>query len=340
MRSKASRAVFFRCLATLFENGVPLVHAVELMAEQSEDRQLAGAAADMALQLNRGHRLSQSMQRHPNSFSRLHIGLVRVGENAGSLGPILTRLAIDEERAYTLSQRLRAALALPLLITGTCLLLIVVVAPMLLGSVIQQMAVKTSELPWPTLLLITLSGALRNPFFWVLIAGLGLAVQQALARVQPEKLAEVLDRVPGLGPALRTIATTRFSYSLETSLSVGFPVLQALDLAGQGCGHELLRLRLREARRALENGEELDRGLQSIDFFPTLFVQGVRAGQESGRLPDMLARLSEMYRLEVDCALDSFSRLLEPLVIAVMGVVVGFSIIATLLPLAHLIDSL
>jgi type IV pilus assembly protein PilC len=334
------RAIFFRCLSTLFQNGVTLVRSVDLLSKQCENRHLAAAAKDMADQLQRGQRLSQAMGKHLHCFSHLHIALIRVGESSGSIDRVFHRLAADEERSHELVQRLRSSLLLPLLITGLCVLLVAVVAPLVLGSVIQQMALDAGQMPWPTRLMMFVSATVRNPLCWV-AAVLGAAgAWQALRRSDSLWRAQLLDRVPVLGKVLRLYAITRFTRTLDTSISVGFPLLKAMQMAGAASGHPLLEQRLPLALQAVTHGDELDAALERCEFFPRLFLQGVRAGQESGKLATMLGHLANIYQLEADYSTETFTRMLEPIVLGLVGTLVGFCVIATILPLGKLVDSL
>lgn len=338
--SAQERAIFFRCLSTLFQNGVTLVRSVDLLSQQCENPLLAAAAKDMADQLQRGQRLSQAMGKHLQCFSHLHIALIRVGESSGSIDRVFHRLAGDEERSHELVHRLRSSLLLPLLITGLCVLLIAVVAPLVLGSVIQQMALDPAQMPWPTRLMMLVSSAVRNPLCWVAGLVAGAAAVEGLRRSDPLWRAMCLDRVPVLGKVLRLYAITRFTRTLDTSISVGFPLLKAMQMAGAASGHALLEERLPRAVQAVMHGDELDTALARCDFFPRLFLQGVLAGQESGKLATMLGHLANIYQLEADYCTETFTRMLEPVVLGLVGVLVGFCIVATILPLGKLVDSL
>lgn len=339
------RAVFFRCLATLFESGVPILLCAQLLARQTESAPLAEAAEDIAHQISRGHSLSKCLSRHPWCFTPMQVALVRVGENSGRLGGVFARLASDEEHRSALIQKMRASLMLPLLISLACVALIALIAPLVLGSVIQQMGLSEGQIPWPTRVLILLASLFRSPVCWLALVGLGCLAVGALARL--EKTAEgrrwrasVLDRVPGLGRVLRLYAVAQFTQTLETTLEVGFPLLQSLDMSASAAAHPLLQEAIPVTVEAVKEGEELDKALLRCEFFPTLLIQGVKAGLEAGGLTHMLRHLAKMYHEDVDYASETLGHALEPLVIAVVGGMVGFAVVATLLPMTRLVESL
>ena len=339
------RAVFFRCLATLFESGVPLLLSAELLARQTESAPLAEAAEDISHQISRGNSLSKSMSRHPWCFTPMQIALVRVGENSGRLGGVFSRLALEEERRSALLQKMRASLLLPIFISLACVALIALIAPLVLGSVIQQMGLSPQQMPWPTRVLILLAAAFRSPICWMgllMLGGLGIWGLTRLERTFEGRLwrASALDRIPGLGRVLRLYAVAQFTLTLETTLEVGFPLLQSLEMSAAASAHPLLQDAIPVTVEAVKEGVELDSALLRCDFFPTLLVQGVKAGLEAGSLTHMLRYLARMYQQDVDYASETLGRALEPLVIAAVGLMVGFAVVATLLPMTRLVDSL
>lgn len=339
------RAVYFRCLATLFESGVPLLLSTQLLARQTESAPLASAAEDVSQQLSRGNSLSKSMTRHPWCFTPMQIALVRVGETSGRLGGVFSRLASEEEHRSALIQKMRASLMLPLLISLACVALIALIAPLVLGSVIQQMGLSEGQVPWPTRVLIFLASLIRSPLCWVAFLGALVAATLGLARLEKTPggrrwRAGVLDAIPGLGRVLRLYAVAQFTLTLETTLEVGFPLVKSLEMSAAASAHPLLQEAIPVTLEAIEAGVELDKALALCDFFPTLLVQGAKAGIEAGGLTHMLRHLARMYQQDVDYASETLGHALEPLVIAIVGLMVGFAVVATLLPMTQLVDSL
>ena len=340
MPNSREKATYLRCLATLFESGVSLLAATELLTRQTENRSLGRASQDLARQLSQGHRLSHAMRRHPQCFSAHHLALVRVGEDSGRLGAVLKRLAQHEENRSATIQRMRSALILPLIISVVCLLLVTVFAPLVLGSVLTQMEIPTSSLPWPSRLMMGMSVAIRSPLTYVLLALLGVGLWQLLKRTSPLSRARVLDRIPGLGKLLRLYAATQFARTLETTLIVGLNLLKSLEMSAQAAQHPLLDERLPGILADVREGEELSQALRRSEFFPPLVTLAVSAGQESGSLPTMLGHLASIFQLQLEFRSEAFLQALEPLVMAVMGLVVGICVVATLLPLSQIIQNI
>jgi type II secretory pathway component PulF len=337
------RGVFFRCLATLFESGVSLVQSFELLAEQSEAPALSEAARAVSRGLQHGHTLSACLAQHPGCFTPQHLNLVRVGERSGALSHVFERLALDEERGLALVERMRAALLLPLLITGLCIGLICLVAPLLLGSVLNEMGLDFAQLPWMTKVLVGASALLRSPWSWLaavlLLLGGGRAWRRRSAR---SRLiwARLLDRVPGLGSTWRLYATLRFVRTLETTVSVGVPLVECLEMAGRAAAHPLLQQAMPGLLAAVRQGDELDLALENCDFFTASVVQSVRAGQEAGSLVVSLHSLARLQEIDLTHSCELFTQMLEPLVLLIVGGLVGFCVVATILPVSQLVEQL
>lgn len=339
------RSVFFRCLATLFESGVRLDRSFELLSQQGECQPMRQAAAAVASKLAAGQSLSRCLQSHPNCFSSFHVRMMQVGERSGSLGQMFRQLATHEEERDKLQQRIRGSLFLPLLITVACLLMVGVLLPVLLNNILQLMAEHAQSLPWPTRLLMGVAAGLRSPFFYV-VAPLGVAgALAAWPRLRQNRslmtaLEDRLLATPGLGRLLCLAATAQFSHSLALMLETGLALLPSLELAGSTSGSWRLQELSSAAAERLRAGDDLAQALGVLPFFPNAYLATLKAGGESGSLTDMLRFLARFYDLELDSSLDTFTRLLEPLVLAVVGALVGFCVIATLLPMARVLESL
>ena len=285
------------------------------------------------------------MAQHPACFSQLNVSLVRVGERSGALGHVFARIAQQEEQMVELQQKVRSALVMPLVITAACLSLIFLIAPLLLGSVLREMGFEFGDLPWMTKVLVVASAILRNPLCWLvaLTSITALAIGWRRQRQKPAfqlGLAHFLDRLPGLGSTLRLYACLRFVRSLELTLGVGIPLLNSLELAVAGSGHLLLQQRLPDILRAARDGRDLDEALACSKFFKPSTIQSVKAGQESGSLQTSLKSLARFHQIDLDYSFETFTQALEPLVLAVVGGLVGFCVIATMLPMVQMVDRL
>lgn len=337
------RALFFRCLATLFESGVSLVQSFELLAEQSESAVLSEASLAVSRSLQHGHTLATALGQHPQCFTSQHLSLVRVGERSGALSQVFERLAVEEEQGLALVEKMRAALVLPLLITALCIGLICLIAPLVLGSVLSEMGLQFSQLPWMTRLLVAASTGLRSPWSWFsafFLGGLTVHLWRRQSARSRLRWARLLDHLPGLGPTWRLYATLRFVRTLETTLSVGLPLIEGLEMASRAGGHPLLRLATPALLESVRQGEELNLALENCGFFNNSLVQSVRAGQEAGNLTPSLRSLARLQEIDLTHSCELFTQMLEPLVLIFVGGLVGFCVVATILPVSQMLEQL
>jgi len=333
------RAVFFKGLSLLFGSGVRLTRAFELLAVQAEVPAMAAACRSISKRVESGSTLYQAMACHPEVFPKLQLRLMQVAQATGSLPAILARLSDYEEKSHGVEHRVRSSLIYPLFILAACVLLVMFLPPFLFSSLSKLMA--GQQLPLITRVVMSLSSILSSPLFLALVAATlgGLAFAWRRVREQREFqrwLGAVLLRLP----TFRWLVVARFARALEVMTRVGVPIHHALELAGNSCGNAHLEERMPGAIQTLLNGSTLAKALESLAVFPSLFLQGVRAGEESGAVGEMLGRLANLYELELESAIDRFLALLEPATMLVMGLIAGFLIVATTLPLLEVIKSL
>lgn len=285
------------------------------------------------------------MQRLPWAFTTVQTRMIQVGEKSGRLGQVLIKLADYEDKAISLKLKVRTALTMPLIICVMCLLMVVIMPPFLFGGLFEILRETGGELPLATKILMTFSDGIRGSWFWlgaVLCGGVaGAAWWRHNEDVDLQiRVYRALLRIPALGAVLRLVTITRFASALETMLAVGIPVLQGIQLAGHSCGNAYLEEITGEVVKQIKDGEELAAALALHPFFPGAFVQGVAAGEEAGRLQDMLKSLSELYQVELDHSLELLTKSLEPLILGAVGGIVCFVVVATLAPMLKVVESL
>ncbi len=323
----AERAVFFRCLSLMFLSGIHLGRSFDILARQCEHPELARAAREVSERLRSGSSLSRALVQGRAPLTPFTLRLVQLGESTGTLGVLLTRLADYEEKLSLLQHRLRAQLTYPLLLATLCLIAVVALPPWLFAAL--RPALGQTGLPWFSRVVLSLSQVLGSPFFWLLGGGLFYRFRTIL-------LAQAA-HLPGLSATLSTLAQARFLRSLALALETGLPLQQSLQLAG-GCSG--LEEPCRQAIEAVMSGATVAQGLAVSGVFSPVIIQGVRAGEESGKVSAMLLSLAELFELELETAIRRFLDLLEPLLMLAMGVAAGAFIIATALPLLRLVESL
>lgn len=332
----AELAATTRQLATLLGAGLPLDEALESVGSQLEHPGLARALGRTREEVVQGESLHTALAGHPRIFPPLYVSMVQVGENSGTLDQVLARLADFLEDQARLRARIRAAMAYPLLMglvgTGVLGFLITFVVP----KVTRMLEEMEQTLPLPTLLLIRSSDLLVR-WWWLLLLLLGAAAVALHRYARSEQGQLKLDRLaitlPLFGRLNLLIATARLTRTLGTLLKSGVPLLQALDITRNLIQNRVLRQALDDTAIAVREGEGLSAPLRRAGVFPPMVTQMAAVGERSGELEEMLFRVADAYEHQVDLSLTGLLSLLEPAMILVMGSVVGFIVMAILLPI-------
>jgi len=335
------RAVFFRSLTTMFNSGVPLVAALDMLSKQQEHPDLGEACLGLSKKLQEGHYLSRAMQSYPSLFKPLHQKMILSGERSGQLGAVLLRLAEREEGNDRLTRKLKTSLTMPLIVSAFCIALALLAPPLLFKGLFQMIAEVGGSIPWTTRIMMGLSWFFTSPYFFVLAGVLGFLGFRGWQRLREDPDWQfALLKVPQLGGSLRLLFVTDFTQNLRCMLDVGMPMLQALELSARATDLRCLEVIVGRVGELVKEGEALSDALAGANFFPATLIQGVRASEEAGRLPRMLENLESIFRVELEQRLEMLTRALEPLVLAVIGLIVGFTLIATLQPLLSVLDQL
>lgn len=328
--------LFTRQLADLLESGLPLMRTLDVLREQMENPRLQEVLADLASQIRDGRSLSDALAIYPRVFSPLYVSMVRSGEVGGMLGGVLARLADFAEKEEELHVKMRSALAYPILILlvgmGTIAVLLIFVVPKLV-LLFQEVG---QILPLPTRVLIGLSQWFVS-YWWLVvsIAGLGVFLVRRGGLSQGARLAidRIKLRLPVCGSLIKKVEIARFARSLATLLSHGVPILQGMQVVVQAAGNELLRGELQQIGEQLKGGDSLSQGMRRGRIFPALVTHMVAVGEEAGSLDRSLFKIADTYEREADRAMKLMTSLVEPVMILIMGSLVGFIVIAMLLPI-------
>ena len=339
------QALFYRSLATLYNAGIHITRALRILSEQMEHPAFRQALADISKRVDSGRRLSDSMAQHGLVFPPLHSSLVALGEQTGSLHLVLEKLARQAERSNELRARLKAALTYPLVIFVIALGLLMAAPAVIFKDLLRLLQELQVQLPLTTRVLVTVSKVLSS--FWVVVPllvvfGLGVVgwrtVQNDL-RLR-RRLESLVLTVPGLGPAVRASVVCDFTRALATCYTTGVPMLRGLELSAGAADHLVFKEALLFARDKMRDGLPLHEALADSAFFPGMTVQMVAVGEESGRLADMLERVSALAETEVEQTLAVATAMLQPIMLLFIGFVVGFVVIATMSPMLQVINSL
>ncbi|RMG43073.1 MAG: type II secretion system protein GspF [Candidatus Dadabacteria bacterium] len=334
-------AVATRQLATLVGAGLPVVSALQALADQTDAPVLKRIITDVRENVEEGLSLAKAMAKFPRSFPRLYINMIQSGEASGTLDKVLLNLADYLEDQLELRRKIYSAMFYPALMLIICTVVIMVLLVKVVPSIVEIFERQGARLPLPTVILIGISNAIANYWMLFLLALVG-AVFALRSYYKTEtgrrKIDAVILQTPLLGSLYTKIATARISRTLGTLLSSGVGLLAGLDIVKNIVGNILISEALETARDGVREGRSLAGELKRSGRFPNMLFHMVAVGEKSGELESMLQKAGEAYEKEVNATLSGLTTLLEPLMIIVVGLIVLFIVISVLLPMADLID--
>ena len=334
-------AVLTRQLATMMDAGIPLLRSLEVLRRQTENALLTKTIDQLTLDIESGESLSRAIQRHPKVFDRLYVSMVRSGEAAGALDVVLEQLATTLERAAAMRQKIRSAMSYPVAV----LMMVVAVVVAMLVFVVPTFAGIYDDLggtlPLPTRILIAASDVItdRMPIVVAVMAIAVLAVRRwSRSPTGRHRIDGVKLRLPIVGPLVRKSALGRFGRTMAVLTRAGVPVLETLRITGETVGNAVLARGLEATREAVSRGESMGEQLDRSGQFPALVVQLVSVGEESGALDQMFEIIGSSFEEETETAVAGFAALIEPVMMAVIGLIVGGMVVALYLPMFRIID--
>jgi len=333
----ADIAIFSRQLATMMEAGIPIVQAFDIVGTGHENPAMQKLILTIKADVEGGTSLAQALAKHPLHFDELYINLVEAGEQAGALETLLDKIATYKEKTEAIKAKIKKALFYPtaVVIAG------IVVSAVLLIYVIPQFESLFqgfgADLPAFTRLVINLSQFVQSKGWLILLVG-GAAVYGFIhAKKRYRSVQHFVDRamlhIPIIGPILKKAAIARYARTLATTFAAGVPLVEALDSVAGATGNIVYETGVRRIRDEVATGQRLQRAMEATDLFPNMVNQMIAVGEESGSLDTMAAKVADFYEAEVDNAVDSMSSLIEPLIMAVLGILVGGLVIAMYLPI-------
>lgn len=322
--------------------GVPLQSAVASLGRQFDEVRYRQLAEHLAAALATGQPFSRAVRSHPWFFTDLHRSLLATAERTGSLAAVLDRLGLYEHKRQVLLHKVRASLAYPAILFAVALLVLLFLPPLVLEGLFQVIHNSGLEPPPLTAAVMALSRFLRHPLTLVVLLalaawGLRHLGEQAGGR---QALAQVALRLPVFGPLVRSLTQAHFAEALALQLDVGMPVLDALPAAAAASGNPVFAGEMQAATTALRDGATLSDSLKRVPLASGLLTTMVRVGEESGKVPGLVRRAAGLFEEEVERRLETATALLEPVVMAVMGAVFAVLLVATMLPMVRLVQTL
>jgi len=331
--------VFTRQFATMIDAGLPLVQCLDILANQQDNKEFQKVLLDVKSRVEEGSTFADALKKHPKVFDDLFVNLVAAGEIGGILDTILNRLSGFMEKAEKLKGKIKGALTYPcavivialIVVTGLLLWVVPIFDDMFKGF--------GSALPMPTQVVVNMSNALKSHWYVIfgVIAAVIIGLKQSY-KTQKGKL--IMDgiflKMPVFGDLLRKTAVARFTRTLGTMLASGVPILEALEIVAKTAGNVVIERAIMDARSSLSEGKTLAEPLAATKVFPGMVTQMITVGESTGSMDTMLNKIADFYEDEVDASVDTLTSLIEPLLMAFLGVVVGGLVIALYLPIFSL----
>src|SRR4051794_13779114 len=341
--SAKSLAVFTRQFSVMIDAGLPLVQCLDILGSQEDDKNFAAVILQTRSDVEGGASLADAMRKHPKTFDPLFTNMVAAGEAGGILDTILKRLATYIEKAVKLKGQVKSAMVYPVAVVVIAAVVVGVILWKVIPTFANLFAGLGADLPLPTRVVIAASNGLVRfgPF---LIAGLVAASFAFKSYYATPNGRRVVDRatlkMPILGGMMRKIAVARFCRTLSTLLASGVSILEALDITARTAGNAIIEDAILTTRKSIERGETIAQPLRETAVFPPMVVQMIGVGEATGALDTMLSKIADFYEEEVDVAVAGLLTLLEPVMIAFLGGVVGGIVIAMYMPIFSLISKL
>ena len=336
-------AIFTRQFSVMIDAGLPLVQCLDILGKQEPNKNFSAVILKVREDVEHGAALADSMKRHPKTFDALYSNMIAAGEAGGILDTILKRLATYIEKNVKLKGEVKSAMIYPVAV--------IVIATLVVGAILWKViptfaslfAGLGAQLPLPTRIVMSASDIVVA-WGWLMVVALGLAGWMLKRYYSTDGGRRTIDKLmlktPVLGNILRKVAVARFCRTLSTLLASGVPILDGLDITARTSGNAVVEDAILVTRAGIERGETVSGPLKETNVFPSMVVQMINVGETTGALDAMLSKIADFYEEEVDAAVAGMLTLLEPIMIAFLGVVVGGIVIAMYLPIFDLINKL
>ena len=336
-------AIFTRQFSVMIDAGLPLVQCLEILGSQQENKVFKRALIQIRQDVESGSNLADSMRKHPKIFNDLFTNMVAAGEAGGILDTILQRLSTYIEKAVKLNSQVKSAMIYPVAVISIACIVVAIILWKVIPVFASLFVSLGAQLPLPTRVVIALSNFIAS-YWWLIALLIGATIYSVRRYHETYKGKRVIDglllRMPIVGILLRKIATARFCRTLSTLTSSGVPILDGLTITARTAGNAIIEDAIMATRKSVEEGKTISEPLGDTDVFPTMVVQMIAVGEQTGALDTMLSKIADFYEDEVDVAVAGLMKLLEPVLIAFLGVAIGGIVIAMYMPMFALISQI
>jgi len=332
----ADLVMFTRQLATMIDAGLAMVQSLQALAEQTQNKVMRDIIKDVCTRVEGGDSFSEALQKHPNAFSRLYVAMVGAGERGGLLAEILARLAVYLENTARLRKKVKSAMMYPTVVTVVAILITIFLLVKVIPVFGEIYSGFNAKLPGPTLFLIGLSNLVKQYIIFILL-GCGGLVYGWLYFIKTKPGRQFWDarriKLPIFGVIAHKICLARFTRTLASLIRSGVPILEVLQIVSQTVGNVVMEKAIKVAATDIERGESISVALSKHPVFPNMIIRMITAGEQTGKIDNMLERISDFLDEEIETTLAGLTSLIEPILIVFLGVVIGGMVICMFLPI-------
>jgi type IV pilus assembly protein PilC len=335
--------LFTRQLATMMKAGVPLLQAFDIVGKGAANGAVSRLLGDIKLEVESGSSLNQAFRKYPQHFDPLFCNLVSAGEQAGILDSLLDRLATYREKILAIKGKIKSAMFYPASVLGIAIVITAVIMIFVIPEFKKVFSSFGADLPAPTLVVIAISDAFVAYSWLIALVATGAFISFAymLKRSLPLQIAvdRLLLRLPVMGDIVRKATIARWARTLSTMFAAGVPLVEALDSVGGAAGNHIYRMATKQIQSEVSTGTSLTVAMQNTNVFPVMVIQMASIGEESGQLDAMLSKVADFFEQEVDDSVEALSSLLEPIIMVVLGTLIGGLVVAMYLPIFKVAQS-
>ena len=328
--------IFSRQLSTLVSAGVPIVQGLNILEAQAENPAFKAVVTVLRTDIESGLSIADAMRKHPQAFTELYVSMVKAGEVGGILDTILERLSAYLESSEALKAKVKSAMMYPTVVGGVAFCITVFLILFVIPVFKDIFSGFGAELPFPTRVLIGISDTLRHYIIYILAAGGGV-VWGLKKYIKTEKGQERIDELslnlPVVGILLKKVAIAKFTRTLGTLIKSGVPILQGLETVAKTAGNKIIERAIYKSRDSIKEGGRISDPLKKANIFPPMVIQMISVGEETGGLDNMLNKIADFYDQEVDTAVKGLTSMIEPLIMVIMGFVIGAIVISMFMPM-------
>ena len=338
--------MFTRQLSAMVGAGVPLLRALNSLGEHSESPGLKKVLEGVISDVQAGASLADALGKYPKVFSEIYVNMVRAGEAAGILDEILKRLALQQEKNSTIRKKVKSAMTYPMVLISITVIaffgLMLFVIPQI-GKIVSQLGGPGAQLPGLTLAMLAISGFMTN-YWYIVLPGIIGAVILVLRYIHTPKgksqFHHLILKIPGIKTIVIKVTIARFARTFSALMGAGVAVLEALDVTARAVGNVVYEQALRDAAEKVKNGDTLSSVIEKNPLFPSIVSQMLAVGEETGQTDTVLVKVADFYEEEVDVAIDGLSAIIEPVMIVIMGAMVGLIAASVMMPIAGLANQI